>query len=487
MAPKLTVILDDRDAVADSVMAALGRVRFSDILRRRTLLVDDLKSGCVEADEIVHLTQASEARDLSRIIEERREQFLYLRIPLCLAPLKPDGVRTLVGKARFALDTLICTEIMGDEAVVVVGHKEAKSLISADDPEARRAMLQALYDTGTLIIDHASFVDIRKPRNLMNFLSGATEARYFNTTSAEGNTFKKSSTDMAKMKVEYNFFDMAPPAMRRFLMPPFDYWEKNGHAGYSMENLSVPDAALQFVHGAFDREDFDALLNSFFEFLASRPQDPDDVKSIYEAGHAYIIGKLNTRMETFLASPVGARVNAILAACGSQWDLASMTARAVPLIETHLKACKARALALSHGDPCFSNILFDRRLGLMRLIDPKGGASRADCMVHPYYDIAKFSHSVLGGYDSINNGLCQVHLDSTLSPRLIWARGKPPQWAGEVFRARAQAAGYDMKTVRAVELSLFLSMLPLHADHPEKLMGFALVAADILTELEGKA
>ena len=37
--------------------------------------------------------------------------------------------------------------------------------------------------------------------------------------------------------------------------------------------------------------------------------------------------------------------------------------------------------------------------------------------------------------------------------------------------------------VRAVELSLFLSMLPLHADHPDKLMGFALIAGQILDEL----
>ena len=34
---------------------------------------------------------------------------------------------------------------------------------------------------------------------------------------------------------------------------------------------------------------------------------------------------------------------------------------------------------------------------------------------------------------------------------------------------------------------LFLSMLPLHADHPRKLAGYALVAAEILSELETPA
>lgn len=55
------------------------------------------------------------------------------------------------------------------------------------------------------------------------------------------------------------------------------------------------------------------------------------------------------------------------------------------------------------------------------------------------------------------------------------------------FRARLATLGFDIRTVRAVELSLFLSMLPLHADHPRKLAGYALVAAEILSELETPA
>ena len=56
-----------------------------------------------------------------------------------------------------------------------------------------------------------------------------------------------------------------------------------------------------------------------------------------------------------------------------------------------------------------------------------------------------------------------------------------------LFRQRLAGAGYDLGAVRAVELSLFLSMLPLHADHPDKLLGFALIAGHILDELEGGA
>ena len=40
--------------------------------------------------------------------------------------------------------------------------------------------------------------------------------------------------------------------------------------------------------------------------------------------------------------------------------------------------------------------------------------------------------------------------------------------------------------VRLLEASLFLSMLPLHADHPKKAMAFLLKAIDILSEFKAQ-
>ncbi|MEL6209825.1 MAG: capsular biosynthesis protein, partial [Pseudomonadota bacterium] len=71
--------------------------------------------------------------------------------------------------------------------------------------------------------------------------------------------------------------------------------------------------------------------------------------------------------------------------------------------------------------------------------------------------------------------------------RLALDGGGPPPWAEAAFRARLAARGEGIAQVRGVEVSLFLSMLPLHADQPRKLAGFALVAAAILEELEGAA
>ena len=54
----------------------------------------------------------------------------------------------------------------------------------------------------------------------------------------------------------------------------------------------------------------------------------------------------------------------------------------------------------------------------------------------------------------------------------------------ELFKKHVEANGYDYRTVRLYEASLFISMLPLHIDYPHKVLGFILNAWGILEELE---
>ncbi|WP_269584221.1 hypothetical protein [Roseibium sp. Sym1] len=480
MTKTLSVILDDRDPPAESVRAALGEVRFSNIMRRRRTLATELAemSRAAGADAVEHLTTPESGLDLADRIRDRGDAAIYLRLPLCLPPLDPEGFAVLVRKAGFALKTMLASPVIDDEAVAVLYHDDAASLLCAETPEARRLILLALRDRTEIITDHARFVDIRHPRNLMLFLSGATELRHFNSAHAEGNVFHKQSRDVGKMRAEHGFFHAAPAELQRFLLPTFGFWEDGKTAGYQMEHLAVPDAALQWVHHAFTESDFKVLLDQIFSYLKARPAGPGNSTRAEEQ----ILGKLEARVKAFLETDVGRQTNRILEDAGPRGGLPAMLEQAKP----HVRQAVASSdrLVFSHGDPCFSNILFDRRIGMMRLVDPRGALAADEAMMHPLYDAAKISHSILGGYDYVNNGLFRVCLGRELSLELDWTIAPPADWAARLFRDRLEAAGYEIAHVRAVELSLFLSMLPLHTDHPDKLVGFALIAAAILDDLE---
>lgn len=484
----VTVILDDRIPPPPEVVAIIGKVPFSRIVRRRKRFGTEIQAAAESAHCAFQIIETDEAASaLAHHIETRGPGFLYLLLPSCIAPLYMEQLTLVMKKSAFALESTFLAPISGDAAAVILKEKDAIAFLRAEDTEDRRNILLRLSEAAPEMVDRVSLVDIRKPRSLFKFLVGSTEARHFNDTLAEDGVFHKSSSDVAKMEAEYRYFHVAPEEMKRFLMPTFHFWAKGGKGGYSMEHLPVPDVALQFIHGALKPADFDLLLDNFFAFLASRRKGSDNAAHTLAEGRRHILEKFDARIERFLDTKEGQKLDAILISAGPRGNLRAMQAAARPFIEKALEQFSGTHLVFGHGDPCFSNILFDKRLGLMRLIDPKGATSFEAGLMHPLYDVAKFSHSVLGGYDFINNALFNCSLNDQLVMECHLDEGGPPTWAQDAFRHRLEKAGLDVGAVRAVELSLFLSMLPLHSDRPNKLMGFALTAATILDDLESRA
>lgn len=479
------VIIDDREAPPPEVQRLSGDVHFGNLLRRRRRYLDELAASASEADDVTILRTEEEAERLARRIEGARGDALWLRLPTCLAPLDLNGLRFLIGKMRYALEPMLLTTVTEDDAPMVLFPRQAVSLLRANTAKSRRAQIVQIAEDATQVAHEVPFVDLRDPSSLGRFLTGATEPRAFNALAADKDVYVKSSTDIAKMRGEHDFYALARPEVQRFLLPTFGYEEQDGTACYRMENLRVPDAALQFVLGTFTEAQFTQLLDHFFSFIAARDQDEVGQEAVVEAGRKQILAKLYARMETLAQSEAGPRIEAMLLAGGIDGGVIGLTERAVPLVEAALKRHGSDFLAFSHGDPCLSNILFDGRTGLFRLIDPRGATTRDAAMMHPLYDLAKFSHSILGGYDFVNNDLFGIEVGPTLGLELQFHRGGPPDWVQSAFRTRLAQEGWDVRDVRAVEASLFLSMLPLHLDHERKPLGFCLIVRRILEELEG--
>ena len=101
-----------------------------------------------------------------------------------------------------------------------------------------------------------------------------------------------------------------------------------------------------------------------------------------------------------------------------------------------------------------------------------------------YYDLAKLSHSFLGNYDFIINDMVHYHVDAQLRMHARAQVADPDQHAAlqRCFRAWCTGRNYNLRLIRLGEAALFLSMLPLHADHPARMVGQVCAARDILLE-----
>lgn len=133
-----------------------------------------------------------------------------------------------------------------------------------------------------------------------------------------------------------------------------------------------------------------------------------------------------------------------------------------------------------HGDLCFSNILYDLRSGICKLIDPRGSFGNAGIFGDPRYDLAKLYHSVYGLYDFLTADLFDVAVDGT--EVALRFRTRPQH---DAIRAAFDAQFFplfDHREVLLVTGLLFASMPPLHFDHPARQVAMYARGLQVLAE-----
>ena len=482
----MLVLYDDTCPAPDPIRQIIGIDRFADLLRQRRRLSDVIEQIALN-DNTCRFMRVHDAATHATgvdLLERSASDEKIFRLPSSLVPSKLDIFSRTLQKLPYALDRTIFGGQFDDEAAALLSRDDALNLLRITDPSERRTFFSELAAKSMHLTNDMGLVDLRNVDTFLAYMTGATETRHFNQVAVKDGVMRKASADIAKMQAEYRYFHVVPEPMKRFLLPTFDYTENGTQASYAMEKLSVPDAAIQMVHFAFNADSFDTLLAAFFSFIDARAQRACGVEAAREVARRDILAKMHVRLDTFMVTDQGRRVDALIAGDDRCGGLASLRQRATAAIEAAINADPTTMLAVGHGDPCLSNILFHRDIGLFRLIDPRGANSLDDAFMHPLYDLAKFSHSVLGGYDFINNGLFECQLDAALGLSLALEGGGTPAWAKAAFVARLAAKGIPLRVVRAYELSLFLSMMPLHLDNPRKLPAFCLVAESIIKDLE---
>lgn len=121
-----------------------------------------------------------------------------------------------------------------------------------------------------------------------------------------------------------------------------------------------------------------------------------------------------------------------------------------------------------HGDLCLSNVLYAVRSGIVKLIDPRGEFGQHAIYGDPRYDLAKLRHSVAGNYDFVINDMFDV-TTTTDSMEYRVHRDDDHDEREQLFDQLLDQRYPDWADdVRRIESLLFLSMVPLHADAPDR-------------------
>ncbi len=302
--------------------------------------------------------------------------------------------------------------------------------------------------------------------------SKITTERVFNTLAISENVITKSGNNNKKIAAESKWFEMLPTSLRRF--SPQLIMASEGSTGltnsYSLEYLYMLPLNELYVHGRnpifFWARIFN-LLDEYLKICKGIPIEIELKRDLHGDFQMLAREKTERRLGEFLrtykkisiSQPL--RINSILVP-----SLSEIIQNCVDVLSN-----SSSHMGWLHGDLCLSNILYDSRGGILKLIDPRGLSDESQITFFGdlRYDVAKLGHSIIGLYDHIISGAYRVKFETGIENKdsgylLEIFTDNHVDEIQNLFLNHVFCDAIYPKDFMPMVVLLFLSMLPLHSD-----------------------
>jgi hypothetical protein len=355
---------------------------------------------------------------------------------------------------------------------------------------ARGSFVQGLRDYNKAISMHAvttdAWYDFGHVQTFFRSRRLVASARHFNALHIDGRTARKSSTDAGKIRAEAHWLATVPPRLRIYTARLIDAGEDaDGRAFYETEYGYLPTLSELAVFGALGPSSWLNILRSCEEFLSTCASavTSEPAAALLQS---LVVEKTSARLREF-ADQTRCDVDARL--CYDGKAMPSLM-RLADDLGRHIDFGPGRRQHVMHGDFCFSNILYDSRMQRIRVIDPRGYVENGQPSIlgDLRYDMAKLTHSIFGRYDQIIAGRYQLTLTDQGGYLIEFEKTAHYDWLeAEMRRFSVDGVRADSSEVLALTIGLFLSMLPLHSDRPDRQQAFIATALRLYDQLEQRA
>lgn len=316
-------------------------------------------------------------------------------------------------------------------------------------------MINKWYDLGHVNTYFRSRAEITTQRsfNELNFVNGVL--------------FKTG--DNLKISAESNWFRSVPVNLRRFLPQLIDFNDSDSNnVFYALEYLPNLPLNELFVHGKNHVHEWNIIFNKIKDFMLESTSEKLNLGSI-----DLILKDYNHLIKTKTYH----RLNSFTEVNDLDFDMPNYySGIKLPSINEICITCVEKAMKLRvvpsilHGDLCLSNILYDSRTQSIKVIDPRGITSDGCLSItgNQIYDLAKLTHSFIGLYDHIIAGRYSLIDFDTHNVELLFDIDERILNIQKSFAKFKFVVDYSIDEIMPVVILLFLSMLPLHNDRPDR-------------------
>jgi hypothetical protein len=316
--------------------------------------------------------------------------------------------------------------------------------------------------------------------------------RHFNSIRIDSTRgiLRKTSRNTDKFIDEIRWYLKLPAHLQYMAPRVFDYSTEYNDPYVELEYYGYPTLNDLYLYGSLDlgawTRIFGALDNvladmACYQMSASGQDIRTSLISMYET-------KTLKRMSQYKDLPGFSEFqNPGLKMGATELLTLDQVCELLPKVLEQSRVYGEEKLSIIHGDLCFSNILYDRRNGIIRTIDPRGSFGLFDLYGDPRYDQCKVSHSIMGDYDFLVNGLFDLVIEEGLVSLDVHL--SEYQLKIKMLYADCVAAKYSVdqqRTIRLLESLLFLSMVPLHNDRPASQKAFLARGLELFSSIAGE-
>lgn len=300
-------------------------------------------------------------------------------------------------------------------------------------------------------------------------------ARYFNNIALKDDIVTKSSTDIYKIKSEFNYYYLLPDDLKPFFVKPFNYRETENEAMYDMKysGITLYEFIKNNTNGFFSKneEAFNIIIEQLKKYFETRKK----YNKVKESSDNFVYSKVLKRIDNFKKLPEYYKIDNFLKA--NDLDLDDIVNKFKSYYQClPSKVRNSTTLTIAHGDLHFSNILVNEETFEIKFIDVKGSTNKEGMYIDEYYDLAKLYHSIEGIYDFIINDNYEIVLNDNLDNYKIQINMSSSKHK-EIYKSiydnvYSELSHNDKEIIRIYTASLFLSMLPLHKDNLKRILAF---------------
>ncbi|MEM9075285.1 MAG: phosphotransferase, partial [Myxococcota bacterium] len=293
-------------------------------------------------------------------------------------------------------------------------------------------------------------------------------------------TITKRSRHVEKFVDEINYLRLLPPDLAVLFPRVLGFSTDWNAPELTMEYYGYPSLSEVFVFENVDPSTWEGVFTHLFEVITrgfmqhARPLPSSALRymTVDKTRDRVAMLKSGDAPHEVLCGRQGKRING---------DPHANLEELWPAVEAQVRAMAEGAQAgVVHGDLCLSNILYDLRSRIVKLVDPRGSFGSAGLFGDPRYDVAKLYHSVYGLYDFIVNDLFRV--ETGADEVTLEIRTRP--YHREILERFEKVffPTFDRREILLLTGLLFASMPSLHYDKPRRQLAMSVRALQLLAE-----